>query len=279
MRAVVLRAAGTNCEAEACRGLALAGAVPELVHLDRALRRPGELAGASIIVFPGGFSYGDDVASGRVFAVKVRQGLYPALRDAVVRGTPILGICNGFQVLAQCGLLPGPAAGEPWPERAAAPSVALTDNAQGRYVDRWVGAAADPGSPCVWTRSWAAMAPLGSGPAPAGAMLPVGHGEGRVFGDAEVLVALAARGQAPLRYRENPNGSALDIAGLCDGSGLVFGLMPHPDRYLDWTRHPFWTRLDEAERRGPTPGAMMFRDAVASVRGEAVAGLVRSGGS
>lgn len=265
-RALVLRTAGTNCDGEMCRAFELAGARVSLLHLDRVCASPGLLDDADILGFPGGFSYGDDIASGRILAMKVRERLYPRLRSAAERGCPIIGVCNGFQVLVQAGLLPGPAAGTPWPETAPKPTVALTDNASARFVDDWVGVEAVPTSPCIWT---APLADLGSRAGSNEVLrLPVAHGEGRFVADSEAtLAALEANGQVALRYRTDINGSQGSVAGLCDASGRIFGLMPHPERYLDWNRHPWWTRLPETTRRGETPGLAMFRAAVEAVAG------------
>lgn len=272
--ALVIRTAGTNCDAEMCRAFALAGAEPALVHLDRLIADPARLDGADLVGFPGGFSYGDDIASGRIFAMKVRERLYPALRRAIARGVPVIGVCNGFQVLVQVGLLPGPARGQDWPQDAPPPqTVALTDNAGARFVDRWVGMVPEPGSVCVWTRGLDEKGRGGEGEEPAGwgpevMMLPVAHGEGRlVTADPGVLPALEKSGQVALRYADNFNGSQGAVAGLCDASGLVFGLMPHPERYLDWNRHPFWTRLPRETRTGETPGLRIFRNAVEAAAG------------
>jgi len=257
--ALVLRAAGTNCDAEMCRAFMLAGARVRLEHIDEVSRQPGIIESADLIGFPGGFSYGDDIASGRVFAARLRARLWPALRDAARRGTPMIGVCNGFQVMVQLGLLPGPAAGEDWPEAdAPEPTLALAANAGGRFVDRWVRVAAADNGRCVWTEPIARTD---------GLALPIAHAEGRfVTANEETLDALEAAGRVALRYVDNPNGSARDIAGVCDASGRIFGLMPHPERFLDWTRHPAWTRLEADQRRGDPPGLRMFRAAVESVR-------------
>lgn len=262
-RAVVIRAAGINCDAEMVRALMLAGARADLVHLDRLVESPARLDDYDLVGFPGGFSYGDDIASGRVFAVKARERLYPALRACVERGVAMIGACNGFQVLAQIGLLPGPPAGEPWPAEAPPPQrVALTDNIHARFVDRWVPVIPEPGSVCVWTRGLESSA----GGDPRAMMLPVAHGEGRfVAATPGLLAELRRAGQIVLRYGDNFNGSEGAVAGICDASGLVFGLMPHPERYLDWTRHPFWTRLPRETRSGDTPGLRVFRNAVEAV--------------
>ena len=258
-RALVIRAAGINCDEEMARGFALAGADVELLHVRSLAQDPGRLDRYGVIGFPGGFSYGDDVASGRVLALLVREKLYPALRQAARRGVPMLGICNGFQVLTQAGLLPGPGSAADqiqWPEQPASPAVALCDNELGRYADRWVRLKVDANSPCVWTRDLD-HDPTGT------FMLPVGHGEGRFFAPPAVVDALKTNGQAPLTYIDNFNGSAGAVAGVCDPTGRIFGLMPHPDRFLDWTRHPHYTRLDRAAIQGePSPGLRLFINAV-----------------
>lgn len=262
--ALVVRAAGTNCEIEVCHGFQLAGATPDLVQLDTLIAHPDRIDHADIIAFPGGFSFGDDVSSGRIFAMKLREKLYPALRRAAQRGTPMIGICNGFQVLVQVGLLPGVVASGPaarWPDAPPRQMVALSQNKDARYVCRWVPVKYEPRSVCLWTQNlddaW------NNEDARDVHVLPVGHGEGRLatmFHD--VLPALEQRGQVAVRYLDNYNGSEGSVAGICDPSGRIFGLMPHPDRYLSWTRHPFWNRLSEHVRRGDTPGLRIFRNAV-----------------
>lgn len=262
--AMVIRAPGTNCDAEMCRAFELAGARVNLIHIDRLIDDTGQVDGADLIGFPGGFSYGDDVASGRILAVRLRRRLYPALRRAAERGVPMIGACNGFQVLVQIGLLPGPAEHNAWPETASPKQVCvLTHNHTGRFVDRWVRVRPEADSRCLWTKG------LESGWPEEAMVLPVAHGEGRfVAKSAEVLESLRAAGQIALRYAEPLNGSDDDIAGICDSTGRIFGLMPHPERYLDWHLHPFWTRLSASIRNRDldTPGLRMFRNAVEAAR-------------
>lgn len=265
-RALIVRTAGTNCDAELCRAFESAGATAERVHVQALIADPALIESYDLIGFPGGFSYGDDIASGRILAMLLREKLYEPLRKAAERGVAMIGVCNGFQVLVQVGLLPGPSAGQPWPQGSPPePTVALADNEPCRFQDRWVRVAADADSNCVWTRGLLDHAPGDT------LMLPIAHGEGRfVPKDNDTLKALAAHGQIALRYTENPNGSAGDVAGICDASGRIFGLMPHPERYLDWTRHPFWTRLDPNTRARRTPGLSMFVGAVEAARTQAV---------
>jgi phosphoribosylformylglycinamidine synthase subunit PurQ / glutaminase len=256
-RALVIRTAGTNCDGEMVRAFTLAGAPAQTIHLHQLVKDPGRLAEFDLIGFPGGFSYGDDIASGRIFAMRAREHLYPALREAIMRGCPMIGACNGFQVMVQVGLLPGPGVGGQWPGDAPPPqTVALTDNINARFVDRWVPVTFEPGSRCVWTRGLAEVHNTDTH------MLPVAHGEGRFVAPPEVIADLESTGRIAMRYSDNYNGSEAAIAGICDASGLIFALMPHPERYLDWTRHPYWTRLPEGTRRGETIGLRMFRNAV-----------------
>lgn len=261
---IVVRTAGTNCEAELCRAFELAGAAVDLVHVDTLAASPGRLERADVVGLPGGFSYGDDIAAGRVLAATLRDRLWPALRSAVSRGAGVIGVCNGFQAMVQLGLLPGPDAGVDgvvsWPASPPRPSLGLVSNSSGRFVDRWVGVEAEASSVCVWTRA------LVSGGFDAGALvLPVAHGEGRLVArDSGVIASLGSTGRVALRYAsgDDPNGSSGRIAGVCDASGRVFGLMPHPERYLSWSHHP-WRRVGSGE----TPGLAMFRSALEACAG------------
>jgi phosphoribosylformylglycinamidine synthase I len=266
-RALVIRAQGTNCDKELCRAFEVAGAAAELVHVDALIREPSRIDGYDLIGFPGGFSYGDDIASGRIMAALVREKLYEPLREAVLRGCPIIGVCNGFQVLVQVGLLPGPLSGE-WPrERAPQQTCALTENAGARFMDRWVEVAVEAKSRCVWTSGLGADVEAGDR---AHAMrLPIAHGEGRFVTDAKAtLDRLEHEGLVALRYAENVNGSQNAIAGICDVTGRVFGLMPHPERFLEWNRHPYFTRLDERMTETRTLGRLMFENAVRAAAGQ-----------
>ncbi|MFN7374129.1 MAG: phosphoribosylformylglycinamidine synthase subunit PurQ [bacterium] len=277
--ALIIRAPGTNCDVELARAFTLAGAHTNLVHIDALIAEPGLIDRANLIGIPGGFSYGDDIASGRIVASRLRQHLYSKLRQAVGRGCPVFAVCNGFQIAVQAGLLPGPAVGQPWPTTPGEQQLSLSHNAGGRFVDRWVPVRAEGASVCVWTKGLAEA----FDDRPEAMMLPIAHGEGRVVARSTgVLQRLSASGQVALRYGrtpvpsvpgqlgalhpDNPNGSSDDIVGVCDASGRVFGLMPHPERYLDWNRHPFWTRLPEGTRRGDTPGMVMFNNAVRAAR-------------
>jgi len=270
--ALVIRTAGTNCDAELLRAFTLAGARATLIHLDALISSPEILQDADLIGFPGGFSYGDDIASGRIFAAKLKAKLWPALRAAAQRGVPIIGACNGFQILVQAGLLPGPPCNGTntdsidWPEFPPEQELALAHNAGGRFIDRWCGFDIDPTSRCIWTanlaQDFASLPPVVQRDV---FRLPIAHGEGRVVARGpEVIDRLRSNGQIPLRYAtgDNPNASVDDILGVCDPTGRILGLMPHPERFLDWNRHPFWTSLDPAVQSLDTPGLRMFKNAV-----------------
>ncbi len=240
---IILRAPGTNCDRETAFAFERAGARAEIVHVNRLLEAPGLLERFQVLCLPGGFSYGDDVAAGRILAMQLSHHLAEAIfhfRDA---GKLVLGICNGFQVLIKAGAL---AAGND-----GGPTATLTWNDSGRFEDRWVDLRAE-GDQCVFLRGIERM------------YLPVAHAEGKfVPRDAQALSAMAAAGELALRYTggaaadddadsavpypANPNGSVGAVAGVCDTTGRIFGLMPHPERHLDPTHHPRWTRGDAGE--------------------------------
>ena len=263
--ALILRTAGTNCDRELAHAFELAGAATEAVHLSTLVDDPARLERYDLIGFPGGFSYGDDIAAGRILANRLRHRLAGPLQQCLARGVPMIGVCNGFQAIVKLGLLPFPD-----DMTAARQSATLADNNCGRFIDRWVGMHAEESSVCVWTKG------LGDFD------LPIAHGEGRfVPATAEVLQTLRERGQVALRYRAfagdegagaaNPNGSVDDIAGVCDPSGLVLGLMPHPERHTHLTHHPHWTRRPRAERDAEPAGLRFFRNAVEHVQAQRAA--------
>lgn len=242
-RVVVLRAAGINCEQETCRAWVLAGARCELMHLNRIIEHPETLDNCDILTIPGGFSYGDDLAAGRIFARRMMHYLADALPAFVDRGRLVLGICNGFQILIEAGLLTG---GER--ERGA-----LTLNASGRFVCRWVNlqAGSEPSAFLEKDRRY---------------FLPIAHAEGRfavanedAFDRRRVALRYVnAEGSEPPRPA-NPNGSFDDVAALTDATGRVLGLMPHPERHVEHTQHPYWTATRES--RVPD-GLAIFRAAL-----------------
>jgi phosphoribosylformylglycinamidine synthase subunit PurQ / glutaminase len=209
--ALVLAAAGTNRDHDVAFALDLAGAEPRITLLSELIERPTLLDSAQMVVIAGGFSYADAVGAGRMFALQLEHRVGDALRAFVAASKPVIGICNGFQVLTRIGLLPG----------------ALGHNESGHFQCQWVTLEA-PASRCIWTRELKMID------------CPIAHGEGRyTHGNA---AALAAAGQVALRYSNgNPNGSVDDIAGVCDATGAVLGLMPHPENHVIARQYPGFT--------------------------------------
>jgi len=270
-RVLILRAPGTNCDRETAFAFERAGAATEIMHVNRLLEAPQRLQAFQILCIPGGFSYGDDVAAGRILANQLQHHLADAIARFKDAEKLILGICNGFQVLLKSGVLL-----EPNAERG--PAATLTWNDSGRYEDRWVRLGVS-GTKCVFLQGVEAL------------YLPVAHAEGKfVARDEATFAQLDAAGQLVLRYRpleghapswpqpsadvtehvppgsaalpfpDNPNGSMGNVAGVCDATGRVLGLMPHPERHVDPTHHPRWTRREA----GPTAdGLTLFANAVA----------------
>ena len=238
VKALIVRTAGTNTDVETVVACDRAGFQTDLLHVNRLVERPERFREYDCFVVPGGFSYGDDLGSGRVFANELRLRLIDPIRDFVRAGKMVLGICNGFQVLVKSGLLPDPLDAGP-------PSVTLTFNDSGRFQDQWVRLKAVSGR-CAWVAEGDELETA------------ITHGEGKFVAPAATLDRLEASGQVVLKYAGgNPNGSLRDIAGICDPTGRVLGLMPHPEKHLDGTNHPKWTRLGD---RRPD-GLRMFRTA------------------
>jgi phosphoribosylformylglycinamidine synthase subunit PurQ / glutaminase len=249
-RVLILRAPGTNCDQETAFAFDRAGGQSEVLHINRLLENPGLFDRFQILCIPGGFSYGDDLAAGRILGSQIQHHLADALAAFKAEGKLILGICNGFQVLMKSSVLLEV-------DATKGPAATLTLNNSGRYEDRWVRLAVG-GSECVFLAGIESM------------YLPVAHAEGKfVTRDPQVLEELDAAGQLVLRYvsqqngklashsapaslppppaaacsyPDNPNGSLADTAGLCDATGRVLGLMPHPERHIEQTQHPRWTR-------------------------------------
>jgi phosphoribosylformylglycinamidine synthase I len=255
-RALVLRGPGTNCDHETAHAFERAGGLSRRVHVQALAEKPTVLDDFQIFCIPGGFSYGDDIASGRILALELGQRLGEALRQFHDRGGLILGICNGFQVLLQTGLL---LAG---PDDGSSRQATLAHNTSGRFVDCWVHLQAKAGR-CVFLQGLSRFE------------LPVAHAEGRFVTSTESALEVFDRaGQLVLRYADddagrptNPNGSARDVAGVCDPTGRILGLMPHPERFIEATQHPAWMgRLDPAAEAA---GLAVFRNAVRAAGGDA----------
>ncbi len=262
VRALVLTGFGLNCDLETAHALEVAGGVPDRIHLNDLIARKANLGDYQILVVGGGFSWGDDHGAGVVMAMRMKYRMKEDLLEFVEKGGLVLGICNGFQVLVNLGLLPGFEAGR------LSREVALIHNDCGSFRDQWVHLVANPSSPCVFTRGIERME------------LPVRHGEGKFYAEDNVLQRLTAQNQIILKYAtadglaaagsfpENPNGSVADIAGICDPTGRIAGMMPHPEAFNHWTNHPDWTHHKEVCRRTGEPfplegdGIRFFRNAV-----------------
>ncbi len=258
-KVLVLTGYGINCDEETQFAFERAGARAERVHVNDLISRDKKIADYQIFAFPGGFSYGDDTGSGNALAGRIRNHLWGDVENFVQEGKLVIGICNGFQVLTRLGLLPA------IDKKYGTPQVALVHNDNARYTDRWVDLKFSGHGP--WTGVIDEI------------MVPIAHGEGKLYADAETLHILRREDLIAARYVDgaackyqclepNPNGSLDDIAGLTDESGRVFGLMPHPERAIDFTHLPNWTLLKEKYRRAHKkipdegPGMQIFRNGV-----------------
>jgi phosphoribosylformylglycinamidine synthase subunit PurQ / glutaminase len=237
VRALVLRTAGINCDIETQFAWEKAGAQADRLHINRLIEDPKALLKYQILTIPGGFSYGDDIASGKIFANQLVHHLADVLHEFLAADRLVLGICNGFQVLVKCGLLPG----RQDARLSFDLSATLTNNDSGKFEDRWVHLATDTDR-CPFLKKGETLD------------LPVAHGEGKFIPAVDVpLERLESAGQVALKYVGpdgrtgagypwNPNGSTGDVAGVCDPTGHVLGLMPHPERHVLSIHHPQWTR-------------------------------------
>ena len=223
----VIRTAGTNCDKETAFAFSRAGADVHLVHINQLVQLRRKLEEFQILALPGGFSYGDDIAAGKIEANELRFKLSEQMRQFIAAGKLVIGICNGFQILVKSGLLPGNSLQEQ--------DASLIINDSGSFQDEWVwlqtSADKNKKSRCVWAQGLAQEI-----------YLPIAHGEGKfVVKDPSVMQRIKRNGQIVFRYKDNPNGSTDGIAGICDESGRILGLMPHPERHMAVTQHPGWT--------------------------------------
>jgi len=252
-RALVLRAPGINCDRETAQACRLVGFTTDLLHINQLIKAPEHLLDYDFLVIPGGFSYGDDLGAGTLLAKNLTIHLGQPLQQFIEKGRPVLGICNGFQVLVRAGLLPGYLP-DSTNTTLDSPSASLTGNASAQFECRWIMLSVQPG-PCIFTKGM--EHPI---------ELPVAHGEGQfVLADIDCLTRLNMNGQVPLVYTEpgreqqdvsypfNPNGSTGNIAGVCNAQGNIFGLMPHPERYVHALQHPL--------RRNGQDGLLIFKNA------------------
>ncbi len=253
-KVLVLRTAGTNCDNETEYAFQLAGAETARVHINQLIAGHTNLNEYHILVLPGGFAYGDDVSAGILLANEIRHKLGDRLREFVGSGKLIIGICNGFQTLVRAGLLPGL-------DSQVAQEATLANNESGKFECRWVHLETQQ-STCAFMNELKLRL-----------YLPVAHAEGRFTAPRHILNQLESNRQVALRYvssngvsaryPENPNGSDRDIAGICDPTGRILGMMPHPERFLTRLNHPRWTRQDILEKGD---GFGVFRNALDFVR-------------
>ena len=258
-KTLVLAGCGINCDEETKFAFERAGAEADFVHINDIIHTPKLLDKYQILAFPGGFSFGDDTGAGNALANRVRNHLGTELRTFVEKDKLVIGICNGFQVITNLGLLPA------FEGNYGARQVALVHNDSARYLGRWVDL--EFGGRSIWTKNLPRMS------------LPIAHGEGKFYARQEDLRKLHDRGLVSARYVRgeicehqplpyNPNGSLDDIAGISDQSGRILGMMPHPERAIDFTHLPHWTLLRENYRRkgqeipDKGPGIMIFENGV-----------------
>jgi phosphoribosylformylglycinamidine synthase len=260
-RVLVLTGYGLNCDFETRFAFEKSGGQAQRVHINSLINKEISLADFHILAFVGGFSWGDDHGAGVIQAVRLKSNLGDDILDFVGRGRLVIGICNGFQALVNLGLLPG--LEKDYTRR----TVALTYNDSGNFRNAWVTVKANKKSPCVFTKGLDVLD------------MPVRHGEGKFFAEKEIIDKLVENNQIALTYAmqdgspangsfpENPNGSLLDIAGICDPTGRIFGLMPHPEAFIHATNHPRWTFYKEIQKRQgleapPQPAIAVIQNAV-----------------
>ncbi len=243
VKVLVLAGYGLNCDHETAYAFELAGAKAERVHINSLVDGNVRLDTFHIMAFVGGFGWGDDHGAGVIQAVKLKTRIGGKILEFVEKGKLVIGICNGFQALVNMGLLPG------FDSDYTKRSVAVTFNDSGNFRNDWVTLKVNPSSSCVFTKGLDTVE------------LPVRHGEGKFYSDEPAITKLIENNQIVIRYAEpggapaegrfpsNPNGSVKDIAGICDPSGRIFGLMPHPEAYNHFTNHPDWTRRKEMIKR------------------------------
>lgn len=272
VKALVLTGYGLNCDYETDFSLKIAGADSERLHINELIRAPkgGARIGLDdyhILVLGGGFSWADDHGAGVIMATRLRYNIGEQIEEFIGKGKLVIGICNGFQALVNFGLLPG-IDGDYRSRR-----VAITYNDSGNFIDTWIKLKVKDDTACVFTRGISTLE------------LPVRHGEGKFFAEKEVIDELFEHHQVAMQYVDtqgnlaqgrwplNPNGSLCDIAGICDSSGRIFGLMPHPEAFNHYTNHPDWVAIrEQLARAGKTiereegEGIAIFRNAVQYVR-------------
>jgi phosphoribosylformylglycinamidine (FGAM) synthase-like amidotransferase family enzyme len=240
-RALIIYGDGIHCEGETSQAFLMARFDSEIRHINDLISEKLSIdevsSRYSVIVFPGGDSFSNDLGAGKVLSLKIQYQLGWDFMTYVQRGGLVLGICNGFQALIRMGVF--------------GKDFSITDNSQGKFVDTWTKVTPS-GTKCVWLKGLGTLD------------LPIRHGEGRVVISAtrrsEILEKMERQGTGCLRYESNPNGSEERLAGLCDPSGRIFGLMPHPESFIRWTSHPEWS-VQPARASAPGHGLALFENA------------------
>ncbi len=261
-RVIVLTGYGINCDEESCYAFNRSGADAKILHINDIISSPDNLKNAEIFMFPGGFSYGDDAGSGKALANRIKNNLIDEFREFLERDTLMLGICNGFQVMVNLGIVPG------LEGILGDAEVSLEYNKTSRYQCRWVDLRIEKDSPSVFTKGIDRL------------HIPVAHGEGNFFAPPDIIEKLEQGCLIPMKYSMpdgspaegefpcNPNGAVNDIAGICDRSGRIMGMMPHPERNILLTHRNDWTYLKEKAKRENSvlpeegEGLAIFRNAV-----------------
>lgn len=259
IKVLVLSGYGLNCEEEEAFAFEQAGAFADIVHINDLISKKKKLADYNILVFPGGFSYGDDTGAGKAFANRVRDHIFDDVLEFINKGKLVIGFCNGFQIMTNLGLLPS------LNGKYGKREVALLHNSNARYQNRWVDLEARGNSP--WLKNIN------------GFSCPIAHGEGRFYADPKTLKEINDKKMVALKYVKgeiceyqnleyNPNGSLEDIAGITDETGRILGMMPHPERALFPEQLPSWPlEKEKAKRLGKTlsndgPGLQIFKNGV-----------------
>lgn len=260
VKTLIITGFGLNCEKETAKAFEICGAETSQIHLNDLLENKSTIEDYHILAFIGGFSFGDHLGAGTVFANKVKFRLQEELDNFVSAGKLIIGICNGFQTLTRLGLVPA------LNGKYFSQEVALAHNDSTLFRDDWVNLKAVPESPCIFTKSVDRL------------RLPIRHGEGKFVADDEILKEIEAKKLVALRYcsqngdtdcdfPDNPNGSRNSIAGICDETGRVFGLMPHPEAFLSPFNAPDWqTKKMSGELPEEGEGVIIFRNAVEYIK-------------
>jgi phosphoribosylformylglycinamidine synthase len=231
---IVLRVDGTNCEQETVQALKLAGSKVDLLHINAVIRRMVSLEDYQALVIPGGFSFGDHIAAGKIIANYLKLKLKNDIKRFIDQNKPIFGICNGFQALLKSGFLDVEAT--------------LTSNNSGLFIDKWIHLKKD--SESFYNEDIETL------------FVPINHAEGKFVADEPILNMLEDSERIVFRYIDNPNGSYRNIAGITNEQGNVMGLMPHPEKFVHYYTHPFWTRLSQAILNKEGPGLQIFKNIV-----------------